>query len=88
MAEVIAVGKAKGIALPDDLMERQLHFFNGLPDEMKASMLVDLEAGKALEAPWLSGAVTRMGREVGVATPVNDTLYAILQPYAAGTLLP
>lgn len=88
MAEVIAVGKAKGIALPDDLMERQLHFFNGLPDEMKASMLVDLEAGKALEAPWLSGAVTRMGREAGVATPVNDTLYAILQPHATGTLLP
>ena len=84
LEEVISVGKAKGIPLPDDLKIRQLQFFNGLSDNMKASMLIDLEAGKALEAPWLSGAVSRMGREVGVATPVNDTLFAILQPHVTG----
>ncbi|MBT6886005.1 MAG: 2-dehydropantoate 2-reductase, partial [Rhodospirillaceae bacterium] len=63
---------------------RQFNFFKGLPNEMKASMLVDLEAGKPLEAPWLSGAVARMGREVGVPTPVNDTLFAVVQPYIQG----
>jgi 2-dehydropantoate 2-reductase len=84
MREVIAVGKATGIALADDLIDRQFNFFKGLPNEMKASMLVDLEAGKPLEAPWLSGAVARMGREVGVPTPVNDTLFAVVQPYIQG----
>lgn len=85
MAEVIAVGRARGIPLPDDLMARQLKFFNDMPDTMKASMLVDLEAGKALEAPWLSGAVTRLGREAGVPTPVNDALYLAVLPYVLGT---
>ena len=84
MMEAISVGKAKGIALPDDLQGRHIQFFNDLSDEMKTSMLVDLEAGKALEAPWLSGAVSRMGREVGIATPVNDTLFAVLQPHVMG----
>ena len=44
------------------------------------------EANKALEAPWLSGAVSRMGREVGIATPINDTLFAVLQPHVMGKL--
>ena len=84
MTEAISVGKAKGIALPDDLQGRHIKFFNDLSDEMKTSMLIDLEAGRALEAPWLSGAVSRMGREVGIATPVNDTLFAVLQPHVMG----
>ncbi len=49
---------------------------------MKSSMLHDLENGRRLEAAWLSGAVSRMSRETGLAAPVNDTLYAVLKPYA------
>ena len=84
MRETVAVGIAKGIPLADDLVDRQMSLFNGLPDEMKASMLVDLEAERPLEAPWLSGAVARMGRELGVPTPVNDTLFAAMQPFVMG----
>jgi 2-dehydropantoate 2-reductase len=86
MAEVIAVGRARGIALSDDLMDRQLNFFNNMPDTMKASMLVDLEAEKPLEAPWLSGAVARLGREAGVKTPVNDALFLAVLPYVQGAV--
>jgi 2-dehydropantoate 2-reductase len=85
MREVIAVGRARGIALADDLLDRRIKFFNDMPDAMKASMLVDLEAGKPLEAPWLSGAVARMGREAGVPTPVNDALFMAVEPYVSGT---
>ena len=42
-------------------------------------------AGNRLEAPWLCGAVARMGAAAGVATPVNATLYAALKPWCAGT---
>jgi 2-dehydropantoate 2-reductase len=86
MREVIAVGRARGIALGDDLIEKQLKFFNDMPETMKASMLVDLEAGKPLEAPWLSGAVARLGREAGVPTPVNDALYLAVLPYVQGAV--
>ena len=37
-----------------------------LPFQAKASMLEDLERGKRLELPWLSGGVVRLGEAVGV----------------------
>jgi 2-dehydropantoate 2-reductase len=70
--------------LPDGLIGKLLDFAGGLPAEMKASMLGDLERGNRLELPWLSGAVVRMGRELGVPTPVTDTVYAALKPHAGG----
>jgi 2-dehydropantoate 2-reductase len=84
MREAWTVGRARGIALPDDFVASQMVFADGLPAEMKASMLHDLDAGNRLEAPWLSGAVARMAKEAGIAAPVNATLYAALKPYCAG----
>ena len=84
MQETLAVGRAKAVALPDDYVERQLAFADGLPYEMRASTANDLIAGRQLEAPWLCGAVVRLGRELGVPTPVNETIYAALKPYLNG----
>ncbi|NDP42598.1 MAG: 2-dehydropantoate 2-reductase [Aromatoleum sp.] len=84
MRESWAVGRARGIALADDLIAEQMRFADGLPAQMKASMLHDLTAGNRLEAPWLAGAAVRMAAECGVAAPVNATLYAMLKPYLAG----
>jgi 2-dehydropantoate 2-reductase len=86
--EVWEVGRARGIALPDDFVAQQMRFGDGLPAEMRASMLNDLEAGHRLEAPWLSGAVARMAREAGGAAPVNATLYAAVKPYCMGRKAP
>src|SRR5690606_18437595 len=58
--EVVAVARAKGVALPEDQVRRVLDFSDGLPAEMKSSMLGDLERGGRLELPWLSGAVVRL----------------------------
>jgi 2-dehydropantoate 2-reductase len=84
MREVWTVGRARGIALPDDFVATQMAFGDGLPAEMKASMLHDLDAGNRLEAPWLSGAVARMAKESGLSAPVNATLYAAVKPYCMG----
>ncbi|MEK9724048.1 MAG: 2-dehydropantoate 2-reductase [Rhodospirillaceae bacterium] len=84
MAEVAAVGRAKGINLPDDAVENLTGFIDHMPPAMKASMAIDLENGRRLEAPWLCGTVCEMGREVGVPTPVNDALYAVIRPYNMG----
>jgi len=51
---------------------------------MKASMLGDLERGNRLELEWLTGAVVRLGCELGVPTPVSDTIYAVLKLHAEG----
>ncbi|HWA39182.1 MAG TPA: 2-dehydropantoate 2-reductase [Burkholderiales bacterium] len=85
MRETWSVGRARGIKLADDFVEKSLQRADALPAEMKASMAHDLDAGHRLEAPWLCGAVARMGRESGVPTPVNATVYAALKPFVDGS---
>lgn len=84
MREAWAVGRAQGIVLADDFVAQLMSFADGLPAEMKSSMLNDLVAGNRLEAPWLCGAVARMARAAGIPAPVHSTLYAALKPYCDG----
>jgi len=85
MRETWQVGRKRGVALAEDLVAKTLAAVDGLPHEMKASMLGDLEAGGRLEAPWLSGAVARMAREAGLEAPVNRAVLAALKPFIDGT---
>lgn len=85
MREAWAVGRARGIALAADFVATQMAFTDGLPREMRSSMLNDLLAGNRLEAPWLCGAVARMAAEASLPAPVSATLYAALKPYCAGS---
>ena len=47
-------------------------------------MLQDLERGRPLELPWLSGAVVRMGRALDVETPIHRFITTVLKPQMAG----
>ncbi len=85
MAEVAAVGRAEGVPLADDVVERSVAFSDTMPPAVKASMLGDLENGKRLELDWLAGHVVARGRALGIPTPVNATILAGLKPFAAGT---
>ena len=76
--EVIAVGRARGIPLGDEDLDRIMKFSDALPETNKPSLLVDLEAGRLTEIEDLSGAVSRMGRELGVETPIHDTAVAAI----------
>ena len=84
MQEVVAVGQALGVALPDDFVPRRKAFIESLPPEMTASMAGDLARGNRLELPWLSGAVVELGRKTGVPTPLNQTVCQILAIYVNG----
>ena len=83
-AEVAAVGRAKGIAIPEDAVERTVGFNRAAPPAMMASMAHDLIRGSRIELPWLSGKVVSLGRELGVPTPVHETLHAVLKPFVDG----
>ena len=82
--EIIDVGRAKGIPLPADALERIIAFNAHVPPAMKASMAIDLDRGNRLELPWLGGKVVEFGRQLGVPTPTHATLYAMLKPYTMG----
>lgn len=82
MRETVAVGRAKGIELSKDYADDRLIFADGLPVDMTSSMHHDLEAGNSLELAWLSGAVVRFGRELGIKTPVNQSIFNQLEKFA------
>ena len=84
VSEVVAVGRAKGVAFPQDAVEATLALNARFDPEAKNSMLLDLEAGKPLEHEWVSGEIVRLGRELGVPTPFHEIAYAALKPFAAG----
>jgi 2-dehydropantoate 2-reductase len=82
--EVATVGRAAGVAIPADAVERTLNFNRNAPPQLMASMAVDLLRGNRIELPWLSGKVVELGRKHGVATPLHAFMYAILKPYIMG----
>jgi 2-dehydropantoate 2-reductase len=78
LAEVVAVATAKGIALDYD---ERWAAITGLLEKAiggKASMLQDVEANRRTEIEVINGAIVAAGAEVGVATPVNAAMVALV----------
>src|SRR4051794_201597 len=84
MREVVAVGRARGVAIPEDYADDRMKFGEASPPTFKASMLHDLERGNRLELDWLAGKVVEFGRALGVPTPANQAVYAMLKLYRMG----
>ncbi len=81
VAEATAVARAKGVPVPDDAPDRVEKTYKALPPQAKSSMLEDLERGRRLELPWLSGAVVRIGRDLSIDTPVHQFIATVLKPH-------
>jgi 2-dehydropantoate 2-reductase len=77
-AESVAVGRAMGIGFAADEVTRVLDQVRALPAAMKPSFLLDLERGGPTELDVLGGAVSRLGHQAGVPTPVHDTAVAAI----------
>jgi len=84
MREVVAVGRAHGVAIPPDFAEQRLAFADTLHPDMTASMHHDLETGRPLELQWLSGGVVDLGAKVAVATPLHRAVRDMLILHAGG----
>ena len=75
-----AVAAAQGIELdadPEDLIDHAAR-----PDVAyghKASMLQDVEARRQTEIDYLNGGLVRFGRDLGVATPANEAIWALVK---------
>ena len=82
--EVMAVGRARGVKIPDNAIETVMGLTDHLPPPQRPSMALDLERGNRLELPWLSGKVVEFGKQHGVPTPTHNLLYAMLKPYIMG----
>lgn len=84
IVETIAVARAMGQDFDDAHAERVIALARNQPYEQKASMLVDLEAGRPLELPWFHGKVAALGARFGIATPASSAVLAALAPHVDG----
>jgi 2-dehydropantoate 2-reductase len=86
--EAFAVARAEGVRLPWAMPEEYLEVLASrqLPATAahRSSMLQDLERGRRTEVGHLNGAVARLGRARGIATPVNACLAALVRFGEAG----
>jgi 2-dehydropantoate 2-reductase len=82
LEEVAAVGRAAGIALDPDVVERTIEFIDAAAPGIKPSLQRDVESGRRSELEALIGIVVRMSRNRGVPIPVLRLAYALLLPGA------
>lgn len=84
MGEVIAVARAEGAALPDEITEMMLQTTRGPFALTDPSMLQDVRAGRPTEVEILQDAVVARGLRAGIDTPVVRTLAALVRGLSAG----
>jgi 2-dehydropantoate 2-reductase len=75
-----AVAAAQSIELDDD-PERLIDHAarKDVAYDHKASMLQDVEARRPTEIDYLNGGIARFGRELGVRTPLNEAIWALVR---------
>ncbi len=77
--EVYALAKAKGVSVKyDDPIEYVTAFGNKMPDA-RPSMLLDHHARRRSEIDAINGMVVEIGRELGIPTPYNEVLTAVIR---------
>jgi 2-dehydropantoate 2-reductase len=81
-SEILAVGRAKGAPVEDSMLDWAMTALDNFPADGMASLAKDFRDGNRMELEGIIGTVVRMGKEVGVPTPVNSTIYAVLKPAA------
>jgi 2-dehydropantoate 2-reductase len=83
-SEAFHVARAKGIALDfDDPIAYVWRFGQKIPGA-RPSMLLDHMAGRAAEVDNINGAIPREGAKLGIATPVNSMIVALLKGKESG----
>ncbi len=82
--EVVAVGRASGISLPEEKTQARLAKARSGPPMVMPSMAVDTVAGNRLELPWLAGRVRDLGKVHGIPTPAIDFIWTALKPFLNG----
>ncbi len=78
--EIHEVGKAKGVALPEDLVSRIMMFISKQPYDSTASTQRDIIEGRPSELDNFNGFIVKEGKELGIRTPTNTFIYSCLQP--------
>jgi 2-dehydropantoate 2-reductase len=76
--ECVAVARAEGVQLPGDVDAAVRKIVDTMPTQ-SSSTAQDLARGKRTEIDYLNGLVVRRGKALGIATPANRVLWALVK---------
>ena len=76
--ELLAVAKAGGVAMPPEVLKKTLGVAGAMPTQF-SSTAQDLARGKPTEIDHLNGFIVRRGAALGIPTPVNRALHALVK---------
>jgi len=77
--ECIAVGRAEGAKLEDEIVEYLIERAKRGPRDGANSMLADRRAGRPMEYDARNGVIVRLGRKHGIAAPMNALMVSLLE---------
>lgn len=84
LQECLAVARAEGAELGDEVPQEILDKFQASPADMGTSILTDREANRPLEWDIRNGVISRRGRAHGIPTPISDVLVPLLAAASGG----
>ncbi len=76
--ECLAVARGRGVTMPDNVWEAVQNIARTMPTQF-SSTAQDLARGKRSEIDHLNGHVVREGEALGIATPANRVLHALVR---------
>jgi len=76
--ETLAIAKASSVSMAPDMLDRTYRIAAAMPTQF-SSTAQDLARGKPTEIEHLNGFVVRRGAALGVPTPANRALYALVR---------
>ena len=78
IGEAVAVACAEGYAFDEGEITDEIHGHLLRAREGITSVYADLEAGRKTEVDAITGAVAALGRQLGIAAPVSETVAGII----------
>lgn len=84
LRECLAVARAEGAGLGDEVVEEVTRLFTDVPEDLTTSILTDRELGRPLEWDVRNGVVARKGAAHGVPTPISDLVVPLLAAASDG----
>ncbi|HEY0207766.1 oxidoreductase [Acerihabitans sp.] len=84
LRECLAVARAEGALLGDDVPQEILEGFHRSPPDLGTSILADRQAGNPLEWDCRNGVVRRCGQARGIPTPISDLVVPLLAAASDG----
>lgn len=84
LRECLAVARAEGAVLNDDVPQEIVGNFQRAPADLGTSILADRQADRPLEWDIRNGVIQRLGHAHGIAVPISDVLVPLLAAASEG----